>query len=314
MKTTPAIFIMGPTASGKTDLAIKLRDHFPLDIISVDSAQVFREMNIGTAKPDTDELEKAPHKLIDIKDPDESYSAADFRIDALREMKSIRDQKRIPLLVGGTNLYFRALQYGLSDLPPSDPEIRKQLEMRIQSEGLKALHDELKNVDAIAAGRIHQNDQQRTMRALEVYLLTGTPMSALQGQAQADDFCFSVFKIQISPADRSGLHQRIAIRFRQMIDNGLIEEVKVLRQRWPLHADLPSMRAVGYRQVWDYLEGKRDREEMIEKGIIATRQLAKRQLTWLRQEQAILRVNESDAETLSEIVEKIREFLQMSFS
>ena len=275
---------MGPTASGKTGLAVELCERYPLEIISVDSALVYRGMDIGTAKPDAETLQKAPHRLIDIRDPAESYSAADFRNDALREMKSITDAGKVPLLVGGTMLYFRALEHGLSELPAANPEVRKQLELQAADIGWPAMHGILQQKDPRAAERIHPNDPQRIQRALEVIAISGQSMSDLQEQTAGNTLDYRIHKIIISPEPRSVLHERIEQRFDLMIKAGFIDEMKSLHTRSDLHADLPSMRAVGYRQVWDWLEGNCTFEQVREKAIAATRQLAKRQLTWLRRE------------------------------
>ncbi|WP_455199672.1 tRNA (adenosine(37)-N6)-dimethylallyltransferase MiaA [Kaarinaea lacus] len=280
----PAIFLMGPTASGKTDLAVRLVEDLPCDIISVDSALVYRGMDIGTAKPDADILQKAPHRLIDICDPREAYSAAQFAEDALREMSDIYANGRIPLLVGGTFLYFRALAEGLSPLPAANSELRAQLESEANSVGWAEMHQRLAAVDPETAARIHPNDPQRIQRALEVYEITGETMSSILQRDNSNDLPYNVSKLILAPSDRAVLHERIAIRFNDMLEQGLVEEVRGLYQRGDLHKDLPSIRAVGYRQVWAYLEGELKYDEMIERGIIATRQFAKRQYTWLRSE------------------------------
>lgn len=282
----PAVCLMGPTASGKTDLAVALVERLPLEIISVDSVMVYRGMDIGSAKPDPATLARAPHRLIDIRDPAETYSAAQFRDDALREMARITATGRIPLLVGGTMLYFRALLSGLSTLPSADAEIRARLEAEAEAEGWESLHRRLVEVDAAAAARIHPHDPQRIQRALEVYELTGTPLSQLQQQVE-EPLPYRIIKLAVAPADRSVLHERIALRFEQMLRDGFIEEVEALRRRGDLHLDLPALRAVGYRQLWEFLEGDIDYTEMVERGIIATRQLAKRQFTWLRAESTL---------------------------
>ena len=288
----PAILLMGPTASGKTDLAIALHRHLPVELISVDSAMVYRGMDIGTAKPSAAELAQAPHRLIDICDPVESYSAARFRDDALREMAEITAAGRIPLLVGGTMLYFRALQYGLSDMPPSDPAIRARLEQEMRAAGLPSLHRRLSAVDPVAAGRIHPNDPQRTLRALEVWETAGRPLSELQSAA-GEVMPYRAIKLVRSPASRALLHQRINRRFLAMLESGFVAEVEALVARGDLAPDMPSMRSVGYRQVWAWLRGECSRDEMVARGQAATRQLAKRQMTWLRSEKACLWLDEA---------------------
>ncbi len=280
----PIIFLMGPTASGKTDLAIEIVQELPCDIISVDSALIYRGMDIGTAKPSAEELQQAPHRLIDICDPIESYSAARFRQDALREIEQIHALGRIPLLVGGTMLYFRALQYGLSELPDADPSVRSRLNAEMQESGLEAMHTRLRQVDPHAAERINPNDPQRIQRALEVYEITGTPLSELQRNDGEPKLPFRVIKLVRAPADRALLHTRIAQRFHKMLECGFEDEVRNLLLKWDLDHDMPSMRLVGYRQMLRYLLGDYSYDQMAEKGIIATRQLAKRQFTWLRSE------------------------------
>lgn len=274
---------MGPTASGKTDLAVRLVERFPFEIISVDSAMVYRGMDIGTAKPAPDVLQVAPHRLIDILDPAESYSAARFREDALREAEDIRRAGRWPLLVGGSMLYFRALEHGLADLPDADPALRQRLDAEAQVSGWAAMHARLAAVDPGAAARIHPNDPQRIQRALEVFELSGYPMSALL--ADAGNTGVPLLKLALRSPDRDTLHTRIEKRFQTMLEAGLVDEVRRLFARGDLGPDLPSIRAVGYRQVWNYLAGELSYEEMIERGIYATRQFAKRQFTWLRSEQ-----------------------------
>lgn len=277
---------MGPTASGKTGLAVEMVKRFPMDIISVDSAMVFRDMNIGTAKPDAETLKIAPHRLIDIRDPVESYSAAEFCDDALKEMQAITRAGRVPLLVGGTMLYFRSLEYGLSDLPAADPKVRAQLAQQASEIGWAAMHEILQEKDPEAAGRIHPNDPQRIQRALEVISISGEAMSNLQARSEGQSLSCQIHKIVVAPKDRAVLHARIAQRFDLMMQAGFMDEMKSLYKRSDLSADLPSMRAVGYRQAWEYLEGRCSAAEMREKAIAATRQLAKRQLTWLRRENA----------------------------
>lgn len=277
----PAIFIMGPTASGKTALAMSLRQRFPVELISVDSALIYRGMDIGTAKPTAEELAQAPHRLIDIRDPAESYSAADFRADALREMAAITAEGKIPLLVGGTMLYFKALLEGLSPLPPADPDVRAQIEKQAQELGWEALHHQLQQVDPVSAARIHPNDPQRLSRALEVFLISGKTLTELT-KISGETLPYNVQQFAIAPATREQLHQRIALRFEQMMAAGFEAEARALFERGDLHTDLPSVRCVGYRQMWSYLEGEIGYDEMVYRGICATRQLAKRQMTWLR--------------------------------
>ncbi|OOY52914.1 tRNA (adenosine(37)-N6)-dimethylallyltransferase MiaA [Solemya velum gill symbiont] len=280
----PAIFIMGPTGSGKTALAMELVEGLPCDIISVDSALVYRDMNIGTAKPTPDELHLAPHRLIDICDPDEAYSAARFREDALCEMQQITEAGRIPLLVGGTMLYFRALQHGLSPLPEADESVRTQLLEEAQQDGWEAMHRQLQQVDPAAAQRIHPNDPQRIQRALEVYRITGKPMTEVQQQKQ-ELLPYRVLKLVWAPFGREELRERVAVRFRQMLEQGFEDEVRSLLEKYDLAPDLPSMRSVGYRQMLQYIRGEISHDEMVETAITATRQLAKRQMTWLRKEE-----------------------------
>lgn len=302
----PAICLMGPTASGKTALAIELVQRFPFDIINVDSAQIYRGMDIGTGKPDAATLRLAPHRLIDFLDPAESYSAARFRTDAIREMADIREQGRIPLLVGGTMLYFKALRDGLAVLPEADPVVRAQISKLAQQEGWPAVHARLADVDALAAQRIHPNDPQRLQRALEVFMVTGRSMTELQARdlpehRQPEDLMF----VSIQPAQRSVLHSKIEGRFRQMLDDGLLEEVRRLHQREDLHTGLPSIRSVGYRQVWQYLDGEISFDAMVERGIIATRQLAKRQVTWLRSWDRLHNFDSESPETMAKVLKLI---------
>ncbi|HEB55892.1 MAG TPA: tRNA (adenosine(37)-N6)-dimethylallyltransferase MiaA [Gammaproteobacteria bacterium] len=281
----PVVVLMGPTASGKTELAIELQQYLPLDIISVDSVMVYRGMDIGSAKPDAETLLRAPHRLIDIRDPAEVYSAAEFCVDARREIQAVHAAGRIPLLTGGTMLYFRALLYGLSELPTADAATRKKLEAEADRIGWAGMHQRLSEIDPRAAQRIHPNDPQRIQRALEVYELTGLPLSSLQQQDRNRLVLpWPVIKLAVVPTERSLLHQRIEWRFQQMMEQGLIAEVEALMRRGDLNSSMPSVRAVGYRQVWELLSGRMDYTQAIEKGIIATRQLAKRQFTWLRSE------------------------------
>ncbi len=275
------LFLMGPTASGKTDLAIRLRQQYPVEIISVDSALIYKGMDIGTAKPDAEELALAPHRLIDILDPAEAYSAADFRRDALNEIAKIHAEGKIPLLVGGTMLYFKALLQGLSPLPAADPDIRKQIEQEAVEKGWQALHNELRAIDPVSAERIHPNDPQRLSRALEVYRITGKSLTELT-ETKGEPLPFRVKQFAVAPKDRALLHKRIELRFEKMIQAGFEDEVKALYAREDLHPDLPSIRCVGYRQMWEYLDGESTLDDAIFRGICATRQLAKRQITWLR--------------------------------
>ncbi len=284
MRALPVILLMGPTASGKTRLAIELVQRLPLDIISVDSAMVYRGMDIGTAKPDAQELALAPHRLIDILDPAEAYSAARFVEDARREIARVHAEGRIPLLVGGTMLYFRALLRGLSRLPEADEDTRADLLAEANKHGWPALHARLQSIDPIAAARIHPNDAQRIQRALEVVELTGKGPSVWHDEADEAVFPWQVLKMAVYGGGRQNLRERIAMRFNAMIEKGFIDEVQTLYEREDLGPDCPSMRAVGYRQLWQFLAGEQTLEQAVEKGITATRQLAKRQMTWLRSE------------------------------
>jgi len=283
--SVPVILLMGPTASGKSVVALELAQRRPVEIVSVDSAQVYRAMDIGTAKPDATTRARVPHHLIDLIDPDQAYSAARFRADALTAIAAIHGRGRIPLLVGGTMLYFKALREGLSSLPQADSALRARLDARAAMEGWPALHAELVRIDPASAARIKSTDSQRIQRALEVYELAGRPLSSLQGTRERAA-ALPWVPIALFPSDRGKLHQRIAARFDDMLARGLIREVEVLRAQFRLNPSLPSMRCVGYRQVWEYLEGHRDRDRLRERAIAATRQLAKRQLTWLRRSDA----------------------------
>ena len=276
-----AIFLMGPTASGKTDLAIQLRQQLPVEVISVDSALIYRGMDIGTAKPSKAELALAPHRLIDICDPAESYSAANFRTDALREMQEISAQGKIPLLVGGTMLYYKALLEGLSPLPSADEKVRSEIEAKAALIGWGGLHQELSKIDPISAQRINPNDSQRINRALEVFYLTGKTLTELTAQ-KGEALPYDILQFAIAPEQREVLHRRIEQRFHKMIELGFQQEVEKLYRRPDLNENLPSIRCVGYRQMWEYLRGDYDHDEMVFRGICATRQLAKRQITWLR--------------------------------
>jgi len=298
----PAIFLMGPTASGKTDLALRLAEALPCDIISVDSGMVYRGMDIGTAKPPPEVLARAPHRLIDIRDPAEPYSAAQFSLDALREMEETARRGRIPLLAGGTLLYFRALEHGLSELPGADPALRARLAAEAEQHGWAALHARLAQLDPVSAARIHPNDAQRIQRALEVCELRGVPMSELYRAAPRAPLPYRIQKIALAPAERAVLHERIGARFHDMLRRGLIEEVKTLKQRGDLGLDTPALRAVGYRQVWRHLHGEFNCEEMVKRAIIATRQLAKRQLTWLRSEPGVTWFDSLDTDITAKVL------------
>ncbi|MBV7434355.1 tRNA (adenosine(37)-N6)-dimethylallyltransferase MiaA [Cardiobacteriaceae bacterium TAE3-ERU3] len=277
----PVLCIFGPTASGKTDLAMQLADQYPCDLISVDSAQIYRHMNIGSAKPDVDTLARYPHALIDILEPEESYSAANFADDATQLIELAHKNKRLPILVGGTMLYYHALFGGLADLPASDPAIRTAIEQRITEDGLEPLYQYLISIDQYAADKLTPNDRQRIIRFTELLETTGKTPSELFEQQRTSRPSWPTLSIGLEPA-RDALHRRIAERFHIMIDAGFIDEVAELRNRPHLTAEHPSMRAVGYRQLWAYLDGAHSRNEAIELGIIATRQLAKRQITWMR--------------------------------
>lgn len=278
----PAVLLMGPTASGKSAVALELAARLPVEIVSVDSAQVFRGMDIGTAKPGTTERAAVPHHLIDIVEPTESYSAARFRADALRLLREITSRGRIPLLVGGTMLYFKALREGLSVLPQADDSVRAAIETEASGRGWPALHAELARVDPATASRLKPADSQRIQRALEVFRITGHPMSELLGRREAEPLPYRLVQIALLPSDRAALHRRIEARFIAMLKKGLVEELRSLRKRYALRPGLPSMRCVGYRQAWQFLEGEITEAELRDQGIYASRQLAKRQLTWLR--------------------------------
>ena len=275
---------MGPTASGKTAAALEIAKHLPCEIISVDSALIYRGMDIGSAKPTLDERAAVPHHLIDTLDPTASYSVMQFRDDAIRIAGEIRARGKLPLLVGGTMMYFKGLRDGLDDLPQADAALRAQIDMEIARHGVTALHQRLAEVDPPTAARLKPTDTQRIQRAMEIYLLTGQPMSSLLSKAPRPELPFDLLPIALEPSDRSVLHRRIEQRFDAMLSSspGLMDEVQSLRARGDLHLGLPSMRCVGYRQAWEHLDGDYDVATMREKGIAATRQLAKRQLTWLR--------------------------------
>ena len=293
----PAIFLLGPTAAGKTALALELHARLPVDIISVDSGQIYRGLDIGTAKPSAAELARVPQRLIDIRDPTERYSAAEFRTDALREMTASVARGRVPLLVGGTMFYFHVLEHGLSELPSADPAVRARIAAEAAELGWPALHARLAAADAVTAGRIKPTDPQRIQRALEILEITGRPPSSLKGKSEP--FPYRAFKLALLPADRQRLHTDIELRFRDMLARGFIDEVQRLKARGDLHLGLPAMRTVGYRQVWRYLEGGLDYTDMVAQGVAATRQLAKRQLTWLRRMNGLQRIDCTDTNLLA---------------
>jgi tRNA dimethylallyltransferase len=277
-----ALFILGPTASGKSAVALALAERFPAEIVSVDSAQVYRGMDIGTAKPDVATRARIPHHLVDILDPTEAYSAAQFRAGAIEAIEAVRSRGAVPLLVGGTMLYFKALREGLSALPAADPAVRARLDARAAAEGWPALHAELARVDPVTAARLERTDAQRIQRALEVHAISGRPLSALQGAREADAGIGPTIAVALVPEDRALLHRVIAERFDAMLEAGLVAELRALRMRHALSPEMPSMRCVGYRQAWEYLDGRVDAQQFRAQAIAATRQLAKRQFTWLR--------------------------------
>ena len=279
-----ALFVMGPTASGKTDLAIALQQHLPVELVNVDSAQIYRFLDIGSAKPDRETLQRAPHQLIDIRDPSESYSAAEFMADARRVMDDMTARGKIPLLVGGTMLYFKVLLEGLSSMPHANPAIRAELQEKADAEGWASLHQELQQVDPETAAALHPNHSHRIQRALEVYRITGVPISALRRTESVGGIAdsYAIKQFALLPSNRKLLHERIEQRFHKMMAAGFETEVAALYGRGDLHEDLPAIRSVGYRQLWQALDGRCSMDEAVEKGIAATRQLAKRQITWLR--------------------------------
>jgi tRNA dimethylallyltransferase len=303
-----AIFLMGPTASGKTALACALSDAFPVGLISVDSALVYRGLDIGSAKPDAATLARFPHELIDIRDAAQPYSAADFAEDAVAAMARVAGQGKVPLLVGGTGLYFRALQRGLSELPEADPAVRERLGAEAAELGWAAMHARMAAIDPAAGERIRQGDAQRIQRALEVFELTGRPITELQN-APRKRFPWRVLKLALLPANRAVLHERIAVRFDAMLADGFLDEVRGLKARGDLHADLPAIRAVGYRQAWEYLDGQGDAQNFRDRGIYATRQLAKRQITWLRSELDARVFDPDQGDPLPEVRKAVAQFL-----
>ena len=301
MNKLPVITLMGPTAAGKTALAIELCQALNTEIISVDSALVYKGMDIGTAKPSAQEQAQAPHHLIDIIDPAQSYSVAEFRADAIKLIDDFHQRGKVPILVGGTMMYFKGLIEGLSPLPEADAEIRAVLEREAEQKGWPALHQQLKEIDSEAAAKISENDSQRINRALEVYRISGKTMTQLQ-QSKQDALPYQFHQFAIAPSDRKVLHERIEKRFKIMLDEGFKNEVLALYQRKDLHPDLPSIRCVGYRQMWEYLAGECDYNEMVFKGVAATRQLAKRQLTWLRGWQDVTWLDTDSQENLQRVL------------
>jgi len=333
VKLPPALFLMGPTASGKTDLAMQLAVHFPFELISVDSVMVYRQMDIGAAKPDFETLQRFPHRLVNIKDPSEPYSAAEFREDALGYMAEISAVGRIPLLVGGSMMYFKALRQGIGAMPGASEGLRSSLFAEAEQVGWPAMHEKLLQLDPQAAQKIHPHNRQRIQRALEVCLLTGKPFSSFWGvqegsgdgvsgsysgfeietdwnRGQPASLPYEVLTIALAPAARSVMHQRIRDRYTQMLEQGLVAEVKQLYARGDLTSELPSIRAVGYRQVWDFLEGKDDYETMVEKGVAATRQLSKRQMTWLRRWPDANWLDSKDDQLVDKAIQLICRWLQ----
>ena len=306
-----AVAIMGPTASGKTAAALEIATHIPLEIISVDSALVYRGMDIGTAKPTPDEVAAVPHHLIDILDPKDSYSVRQFRDDAIRLVADIHARGKLPLLVGGTMLYFKGLRDGLDELPQADPALRAQIDMEIARHGITALHARLKELDPITAERLKPTDTQRIQRAMEIILLTGQTMSSMLAKAETPALPFDLLPVALEPSDRSVLHARIAERFDKMLASmpGLLDEVQALRERGDLHLGLPSIRCVGYRQAWEYLDSQITRDELRDKGIAATRQLAKRQLTWLRSTEDRIVIDCLSADAPAQVLATIRKRL-----
>ncbi len=322
----PVLLLMGPTCSGKTALAIEAAQSLPIEIINVDSALVYRGLDIGAARPSDEELAAAPHRLLGFRELDAPYSAADFRADALREIEAIHARGRLPLLVDGTILYFKALVEGLAPLPEADPAVRAEIADLAEAQGWAAVHRALAQVDPVSAERLKPTDRQRSQRALEVYRVTGRPLSAFHeehhttvtqnrdGLSEFSALPWPVYSAALLPPDRAWLHDMIAQRFLQMLEQGLVEEVQALRQRPGVHRDLPAMKAVGYRQVWDYLDGQHDYDTMVEKGIVATRQLAKRQFTWLRKWPYLDSVDSNDPSQRQRLIERLAKICKSVFS
>ena len=310
MTGAKAVFVLGPTASGKTAVSLALARAFPAEIVSVDSAQVYRGLDLGTAKPTAAERGAVPHHLIDIVEPVDAYSAGRFCDDALRVVGEIGARGRVPILAGGTMLYFSALTHGLADLPRADPGLRAELDRRAAEEGLPALHAELARVDPESAARIGPTDPQRIQRALEVHRLTGKPLSALQASRASPKLPVDVLRIALEPSERAVLHERIAVRFRAMLQAGLVDELRGLRARYALQPGMPSMRTVGYRQAWETLEGVQPMDTLEARGIAATRQLAKRQLTWLRSMEGLERFDCLRGDLTQVVERRVAEFLK----
>lgn len=311
----PAIILMGPTASGKTALSAKLAQSLACEVISVDSGQIYKEMNIGTAKPDADFLKHTPHHLINIIEPHESYSAAKFRDDALTQMREITERDKIPLLVGGTMMYFKSLIEGLNDLPEADPMARMLIDTLAEERGWPGVHEKLKEVDPETAARLDPNDSQRIQRAMEIYYLTGKPMAEWLKKPKYVYFPYTPIRISLTPSDRGVLHERIATRFDDMLKAGLVDEVAQLREEYVLESSMPSMRCVGYRQTWQHLNGEFDLDQLREQGIAATRQLAKRQLTWLRaMEDDVAKFDCVAADTDALVLDYIRHELEAHYA
>ncbi|MAY40704.1 MAG: tRNA (adenosine(37)-N6)-dimethylallyltransferase MiaA [Oceanospirillaceae bacterium] len=305
MSNLPVVFLMGPTASGKTDLAMQLYDNLPCEIVSVDSAMIYRGMDIGTAKPDAETLLRYPHRLIDLCDPDQAYSAAEFRRDALAQIEEIRAAGKIPLLTGGTMMYFHALKNGLASLPKADPAVRERILASAEAQGWPAIHQRLQEVDPVSAERLNPNDSQRLQRALEVFEVSGRTMTELWAEQEAQKPDFPIIPMAVMPKERSELHERIEMRFDIMLEQGFVDEVRQLWDRGDLTLQMPSVRCVGYRQVWEYFSETWDYETMRFKGIVATRQLAKRQVTWLRGWENLTWMDTHDPKLLSNALKLI---------
>jgi len=303
----PVVFLMGPTAAGKTDLALRLCDEFPFEIISVDSALIYRHLNIGSAKPTPAMLRRQAHHLVDIREPYETYSAADFRVDALKHIDAVHARQKIPLLVGGTGLYFRTLENGIAEMPEASEEVRIKLQAEHAEFGSRQMHDRLTQIDSASAERIHPNDPQRILRALEIYAITGKTMTAFLAEQNRTPMPFPALKLVYAPSDRKDLHARIALRFQQMLSEGFINEVSRLKRDQRLSPDKPALRAVGYRAVWQFLDGNLDREQMVHEAVVATRRLAKRQFTWFRSESSALWVDSLDPDAFKCVLSAINE-------